>query len=118
MKQNPQFVNGYRAPRYLAKVSRESLWQRLIWWAFRRYLLNEDYYRVSRRFTGPRPKRTCQHSTLKVNATGYRYYIEAREQPRPWLKRVIELRQQHERESLQVVREYPSGTRIVREVQP
>ena len=83
MKNNPQFVNGYKSPRYIAKVRRDSLLQRLLWWAFRRWLLNEDHYRVVRKFTGPRPHGTCQDSTLKVNATAFRYYIEPR-QRQPW----------------------------------
>lgn len=78
MKKNPQFVNGWQAPRYLCKVERDSWRSRLIWWLFRRYLLNEDYFQVSRRFTGPRPKGTSQVSTIKGNATAYRYYIERR----------------------------------------
>ena len=78
MKQNPQFVNGHKAPAYLSKVSLASWPQRLIWWAFRRYLLNEDYYRLVIRFTGPRPRGTSSVSTLKANATARRYYIEPR----------------------------------------
>jgi len=78
MKTNPQFVNGYRSARYLAKVQRDSLFLRLIWWAFRRYLLNEDHYAVITRFTGPRPRGTNQVSTTKANATAHRYYLEAR----------------------------------------
>ena len=79
MKKNPQFVMGHKAPRYLCKVSLSSWRDRLIWWAFRRWLLNEDYYRVVRRFTGPR-KRSA-HSTLKADAHSYRYYIEQRSRP-------------------------------------
>ena len=78
MKQNPQFVNGYKAPEYLAKIPRDAYVRRLIWWLFRRYCLNEDYYRVKRRFTGPRPRGTCQDSTLKANATAFRYYLVPR----------------------------------------
>jgi len=79
MKKNPQFVNGYKAPRYLCKVERDSWTRRFIWWLFRRYLLNEDYFRVSRKFTGPRPKSAW--STLKADATAFRYYIEPRYRP-------------------------------------
>lgn len=79
MKQNPQWVNGYKAPKYLCKVRLANWRDRLIWWLFRRYLLNEDYYRVVRRFTGPRPR--CAHSTRKADATAYRYYIEQRSKP-------------------------------------
>jgi hypothetical protein len=78
MKANPQFVNGYQASRYLCKVDLNRWMHRLIWWAFRRYLLNEDRYRIVRRFTGPRPRGTNQHSTIKANATAYRYYLEVR----------------------------------------
>lgn len=78
MKENPQFVNGYKAPDYLTKIPRDAYVRRLIWWLFRRYLLNEDRYRIVRRFTGPRPRGTNQVSTLKSNATAFRYYIERR----------------------------------------
>ena len=77
MKQNPQWVAGYKAPRYLCKVHLSSWRDRIVWWLFRRYLLNEDYYRVVRRFTGPRRHRS-DHSTRKADATAYRYYIEKR----------------------------------------
>lgn len=80
MKANPQLVNGYKAPRYLCKVALNSWRDRLIWWAFRRYLLNEDYYRLVCRFTGPRPR--SAHSTRKADATAHRYYIEKRRQTR------------------------------------
>lgn len=80
MKQNPDKVNGHGAPRYLCKVELDSWLQRFAWWMFRRYLLNEDYYRVVRRFTGPRPR--YAHSTRKENATAYRYYVEKRHQTR------------------------------------
>ena len=78
MKENPQLVNGYKAPEYLAKIPRDAYTRRVIWWLFRRFCLNEDYYRVSRRFTGPRPRGTNQVSTLKSNATAFRYYIVPR----------------------------------------
>lgn len=78
MKATPQFVNGYKAPRYFAKVPLNRPLKRLLWWAFRRYLLNEDYYKVVIRFTGPRPKGTSQVSTTKPNATALRYYVEPR----------------------------------------
>lgn len=83
MKNNPQFVNGWQAPSYTAKIQRSAYLRRLIWWAWRRYCLNEDYYRVIRRFTGPRPRGTNQVSTIKANATAFRYYIEPRTR-RPW----------------------------------
>jgi len=78
MKVNPQFVNGFQAPDYLAKIPREAYARRLLFWLFRRYILNEDRYKVVRRFTGPRPRGTNQVSTLKSNATAFRYYIERR----------------------------------------
>lgn len=83
MKNNPQLVNGYMAPRYVAKIPRDSWWLRLLWFLWRRYCLNEDYYRVTRKFTGPRPRGTSQVSTLKANATAFRYYLEPRNR-RPW----------------------------------
>lgn len=82
MKLNPQYVNGYRAPDYLCKIHLDSWLQRLVWWAFRRYLLNEDRYRIVTRFTGPRPRGTNQHSTRKENATAHRIYLEPRRAPR------------------------------------
>lgn len=78
MKLNPQFVNGYQAPRYHLKIDNDQYARRMLWWLFRRFLLNEDYYRVTCRFTGPRPRGTSQVSTLKTNATARRYYIEPR----------------------------------------
>lgn len=84
MKATPQFVMGYQAPKYHAKIPRDSWPLRLLWWAWRRYCLNEDYYRVTRRFTGPRPRGTSDVSTLKANATAFRYYIEPRQRRRPW----------------------------------
>lgn len=84
MKNNPQLVMGHGAPTYHAKIQRDSWTRRLIWWAFRRYCLNEDYYRVIRRFTGPRPRGTNQVSTIKANATAYRYYIEPRRRAGQW----------------------------------
>lgn len=69
---------------YVAKIpTRNAYARRLIWWAFRRYILNEDYYRVVIRFTGPRPRGTNQASTIKANATAHRYYIEPRRR-QPW----------------------------------
>jgi len=81
MKVTPQYVNGYKSPGYHAKIPRDAYARRLIWWLWRRYCLNEDHFRVSRRFTGPRPRGTNQASTLKANATAYRYYIEPRSRP-------------------------------------
>lgn len=78
MKLNPQYVNGWKSPGYHAKIRRDNYARRLIWWAFRRWILNEDHYRVVIRFTGPRPRGTNQASTTKANAHSFRYYIEAR----------------------------------------
>lgn len=78
MKLNPQFVNGFQAPRYHLKINNDAWMRRLLWWTFRRFLLNEDYYRVTCRFTGPRPRGTSSVSTLKCNSTARRYYIEPR----------------------------------------
>lgn len=83
MKNNPQFVNGWKAPGYVAKIERDNYARRFIWWLWRRYCLNEDYYRLTRRFTGPRPRGTNQASTLKENATAFRYYLEPRRR-QPW----------------------------------
>ena len=83
MKTNPQFVNGWKSPGYHAKIRRDNYARRLLWWAFRRWILNEDHYRVVIRFTGPRPRGTSSVSTLKANATAFRYYIEPR-QRQPW----------------------------------
>jgi hypothetical protein len=82
MKENPQYVNGYRAPGYHAKIPCDSWARRVIWFLWRRYCLNEDYYRVVCRFTGPRPRGTNQASTIKANATAFRYYIEPRQRIR------------------------------------
>lgn len=82
MKTNPNLVMGYQAPMYLAKIPRDSWLQRLVWFLWRRYCLNEDYYRVIRRFTGPRPRGTNQVSTTKANATAFRYYVEPRQRRR------------------------------------
>ena len=84
MKTQPQFVNGFNSSGYLAKIRRDDYVRRFIWWLFRRYVLNEDRYRVTRRFTGPRPRGTSQVSTIKANATAYRYYIESRQRLRLW----------------------------------
>jgi len=78
MKENPQFVNGFKAHRYHLKIANKAYARRLLWWTFRRFLLNEDYYRVTIRFTGPRPRGTSNVSTLKRNSTARRYYIEPR----------------------------------------
>jgi len=40
--------------------------------------LNKDTYKVSKHYTGPRPKGTNQHSTLKENATSVRLYIDSK----------------------------------------
>ena len=83
MKQNPQYVMGWQSHGYHAKISRNSWARRVLWFLWRRYCLNEDHYRVTRRFTGPRPRGTSCYSTLKANATAYRYYIEPRRRTMP-----------------------------------
>ena len=40
--------------------------------------LNKDSYKVSKRYTGPRPKGTSAIETLKENATSVRVYIESK----------------------------------------
>ena len=62
--------------RFIAKIECDDWKRRLIWWAFRRWVLNEDYYAVTTRFTGPRPRGTNQVSTTKANATAYRLYLD------------------------------------------
>jgi hypothetical protein len=73
---------GQQAPRYAAKIGRRSYLVRLAWWIVRRYALNEDYYRIVTRFTGPRPY--SRHSTRREDATAFRYYLE----PRPHTRRI------------------------------
>lgn len=72
-----KFRNGM-VPGYHAKIETDAYIKRIIWFLFRRYVLNEDYFQVTRRFTGPRPRGTSNVSTLKRNATAYRYYITSR----------------------------------------
>lgn len=74
---NRKYPNGI-VPGYHAKIAKRAYIKRLIWFCFRRWVLNEDHFRVYRRFTGPRPRGTNQVSTIKANATAYRYYIESR----------------------------------------
>jgi hypothetical protein len=65
---------------FLAKVPLNSRLKRLIWWAFRKYLLNEDHYVVRQVFTGPRSD--CMNAyTLRANATHRRIYITPRKIP-------------------------------------
>ncbi len=71
-------TNDRLPPRYLCKIERKAYTKRILFWLFRRYILNEDYFTVSRRFTGPRPRGTSQVSTTKTNATAFRYYIDKR----------------------------------------
>jgi len=40
--------------------------------------LNKDSYKVSRKFTGPRPWGTNPASTLKANATSVRVYVDSK----------------------------------------
>ena len=74
-------------PEYIAKVPRFNPFLRVAWWITRRYCLNVDRYRLVKRYTGPRPRGTNQSSTLKKNATAYRFYLETRDRykPRPQL---------------------------------
>ena len=65
-------------PRYIAKIQRNDYKRRLICWLFRRYVLNLDRYHTVCKFTGPRPKGTSQVSTIKANATAFRYYFNTR----------------------------------------
>lgn len=65
-------------PEYMTKIPTRAYFRQFIFWLFRRYCLNSERYQVRRRFTGPRPKGTNQVSTIKANATAYRYYIETR----------------------------------------
>lgn len=66
---------------FLAKVPLNSRLKRLIWWAFRKYLLNEDHFVVKQMFTGPRPAGTSKDATIKANATHRRIYITPRKIP-------------------------------------
>ena len=66
---------------FLAKVDQRSWRDRLIWWAFRKYLLNEDHFRVRMMFTGPRPRGTSPDATIKANATHRRMYVSPRYRP-------------------------------------
>ena len=73
---NPQQADA----RYLCKVY-QNWFQRLIWWAFRRYLLNEDHWKVHMLFSGPRTGAQASYC-LKENAVARRVYIETRKKPR------------------------------------
>ena len=47
--------------------------------------LNKDSYKLTKRYTGPRPHGTPQGSTLKENATSMRVYVKSqREEDNPW----------------------------------
>ena len=67
--------------RYLCKVYLDRWTHRLIWWAFRRFLLNEDYWKVHMLFSGPRTTSFNASYCLKANAVARRVYIETRRQP-------------------------------------
>ncbi len=43
--------------------------------------LNKDTYKISKMYTGPRPKGTSQHSTRKENATSVRLYVDTKVTP-------------------------------------
>jgi hypothetical protein len=64
--------------RFITKIECGDWKRRLLWWAFRRWVLNEDYYAVTTRFTGPRPRGSNQVSTTKANATALRIYLDRR----------------------------------------
>lgn len=64
--------------RYLCKVYLDSWLQRLVWWAFRKYLLNEDHWRVTMLFSGPRTTSFNASYCIKDNAVARRVYIEVR----------------------------------------
>lgn len=66
---------------FFAKVDQRKWTHRLIWWAFRRYLLNEDHYVLRQMFTGPRPPGTSKDATIKANATHRRMYLHTRKRP-------------------------------------
>ena len=68
------------APRYICRISNRDLFRRCIWWAFVRFCLNADRYRVRVRFNGPRKR--WAYSTRKADATGRRFYLEDREEER------------------------------------
>lgn len=71
-----------RDSHFLCKVPVNSWRDRLIWWAFRRYLLNEDHFVIRQMFTGPRPRGTSPDATIKANATHRRMYLNVRERER------------------------------------
>lgn len=78
---------------FLAKVDLRGWKERLIWWAFRKYLLNEDHWRLRMMFTGPRPRGTSPDATIKANATHRRMYLVPRHpEPRPseFVKQLLE----------------------------
>ena len=74
---NPQQSDA----RYLCKVY-QTWFQRLIWWAFRRYLLNEDHWKVTMLFSGPRTTSYNASYCIKANAVARRIYIDVRKKPR------------------------------------
>jgi len=97
--------------RFVTKIECDDWKRRLIWWAFRRYVLNEDYYAVTTRFTGPRPRGTNQVSTTKANATAYRYYLDRK----PIVSRMERL--QGDRLSAKMYRETVKAQNYIRSLQ-
>ena len=79
-----------RDSRYLCKVYLDSWLQRLIWWAFRRYLLNEDHYVVSQLFSGSRRTSFNASYCLKENAVARRIYLEPRKRPAQRMSSILE----------------------------
>lgn len=77
----------HKAPLYLCKIENTAYFRRLIFWAFRKWILNEDAYKLTVRFTGPRPRGTSSYSTRKENATAGRYYLDRRPDPAASLRR-------------------------------
>ena len=69
-----------KVSKYIAKINHHNYVVRLAWWIVRRYALNEDYYRCTRRFSGPRPRHA--YDTRKADATASRYYMEPRKRVR------------------------------------
>jgi len=70
--------NQQKDAHYLCKVYIGKWHQRLIWWAFRRYLLNEDHFVVKQLFSGPRTTSFNASYCIKDNAVARRIYIAPR----------------------------------------
>ncbi len=79
-----------RSAHYLCKVPTDSWAKRLIWWAFRKYLLNEDHWKIRKMFSGPRRDLMASYC-LKADAVATRMYLEPRRRPPRDITRVIRL---------------------------